>query len=144
MEIGPHCLDGAGTHVLVWAIQDDPKLKREARTLLDTATAQGRVLIPAISLWEIAMLVEKGRIVLGIDVSRWIEQVTALPGIEIAPLTGPISVESVRLPGTFHADPADRMIVATARHHALPLMTADKAILAYSAAGHIDTIPALR
>ncbi|WP_281517549.1 type II toxin-antitoxin system VapC family toxin [Ferranicluibacter rubi] len=130
------------THVLVWAVQDDPKLKRQARTLLDAATADGRVLVAAISLWEIAMLVKKGRLVLGIDVGRWIDQVTTLPGIEIAPLNGRIAVESVSLPGSFHADPADRMIVATARCHELPLMTADEAVLAYSAAGYLKTIPA--
>ncbi len=130
------------THVLVWAVQDDPKLKHQARTLLDAATAEGGVLIAAISLWEIAMLVKKGRLVLGIDIGRWIDKVITLPGIEIAPLNGRIAIESVSLPGSFHADPADRMIVATARCHELPLMTADEAILAYSAAGHLRTVPA--
>ena len=88
------------------------------------------------------MLVAKGRLLLGMDANSWMDQVTALPGIEIAPLSGRIAVESVSLPGSFHADPADRMIVATARCHKLPLMTADEAILAYSATGYLSTIPA--
>jgi hypothetical protein len=79
------------------------------------------------------MLVQKGRIALGDDVGRWISRALALPGIALAPLEAPISVGSVRLPGDFHADPADRMIVATARFHQAPLMTANQAILTYGA-----------
>jgi PIN domain nuclease of toxin-antitoxin system len=88
------------------------------------------------------MLAQKGRIALGDAVGRWISRALALPGIALAPLEAPISVGSVRLPGDFHADPADRMIVATARFHQAPLMTADQAILTYGATGHVGTLVA--
>ena len=88
------------------------------------------------------MLAEKGRIALGDDVGRWIDRALALPGLQLAPLDASITVGSVRLPGDFHADPADRMIVATARFHQAPLMTADQAILGYGTKGHVGTLAA--
>ena len=130
------------THVLIWAVQDDPRLGKTARHIIDDMTLHSRILIAAITPWEIAMLAQKGRIALGDDVGRWISRALALPGIALAPLEAPISVGSVRLPGDFHADPADRMIVATARFHQAPLMTADQAILTYGAKGHVGTLAA--
>lgn len=88
------------------------------------------------------MLTEKERLVLGDDVGRWIDRVLALPGISLAALEPQISIGSVRLPGEFHPDPADRIIVATARFHQVPLMTADQAILDYGAKGHVATFDA--
>ena len=130
------------THVLIWAVQDDARLGRKARSVIDEMTRQSRILISAITPWEIAMLAEKGRIVLGDDVGRWINRALALPGIALAPLEAPIAVGSVRLPEAFHADPADRIIVATARFHQVPLMTADQAILDYGSKGHVLTLAA--
>jgi PIN domain nuclease of toxin-antitoxin system len=130
------------THVLIWAVNDDSRLGKTARQIIDDMTQHSRVLIAAITPWEIAMLAQKGRIALGNDVGRWISRALALPGVALAPLEAPISVDSVRLPGDFHADPADRMIVATARFHQVPLMTADQAILAYGAKGHVGTLAA--
>jgi len=130
------------THVLIWAVQDDPRLGVQSRKIIDDMTRQSRILISAITPWEIAMLAKKGRIALGDDVGRWISRALALPGIALAPLEVPIAVGSVRLPGDFHADPADRMIVATARFHQVPLMTADQAILDYGSKGHVGTLAA--
>jgi PIN domain nuclease of toxin-antitoxin system len=130
------------THVLIWAVQDDPRLGEQSRKIIDDTTRQSRILISAITPWEIAMLAEKGRIALGDDVGRWIDRALALPGVELAPLEASIAVGSVRLPGHFHADPADRIIVATARFHQVPLLTADQAILTYGANGHVHVLPA--
>ncbi len=130
------------THVLIWAVQDDPRLGPKARQIIDHTTKHSRILVSAITPWEIAMLAEKGRIALGDDVGRWIDRALALPGVQLAPLDAPIAVGSVRLPGDLHADPADRMIVATARFHQAPLMTADHAILDYGAKGHVNVLPA--
>lgn len=130
------------THVLIWAVQDDRRLGEQSRKIIDEMTRQSRILISAITPWEIAMLAEKGRIALGDDVGRWIDKVIALPGVQVAPLEVSIAVGSVRLPGDFHADPADRMIVATARFHQVPLMTADQAILDYGTKGHVGTLAA--
>jgi PIN domain nuclease of toxin-antitoxin system len=74
------------------------------------------------------------------DVAPWIEEALALPGIQLAPIEPPIAIDSGRLSGNFHPDPADRMIVATARFHRVPLLTAGQAILAYGAEGYVETI----
>lgn len=130
------------THVLIWAVHDDPRLGAKARAILDQTTRQSRILVSAITPWEIAMLAEQGRIALGDDVGRWIDRALALPGVQLAPLDASIAVDSVRLPGLFHADPADRIIVATARFQQVPLMTADQAILDYGRKGYVETLPA--
>ena len=65
-----------------------------------------------------------------------------LPGLVLAPIEPAIAVDSVRLPGRFHADPADRMIVATARRCGVPLVTADRAILSYAANGRLLAVDA--
>lgn len=132
----------ADTHVLVWLLQGDPRLGPQGKAALERAARETAVHVSAITPWEIAMLVQKGRLALGRDVGAWIEEALALPGIRLAPLEPMISVASVRLPGSLHADPADRMIVATARHLGVPLMTADRALLAYGANGHVTVADA--
>ena len=129
------------THVLVWALQDDPKLGPKAKTLIDEQIHDG-VLVPAISIWEIALLVKKGRLGLASGLMRWVAQALDLPGLFLAPLEPSISIDSVMLPGDFHSDPADRIIVATARYHEAPLLTVDRAILDYADAGHVQAIDA--
>ncbi|ULR45079.1 type II toxin-antitoxin system VapC family toxin [Rhizobium sp. K102] len=130
------------THILIWAMHDDARLGSQARRIIDEMTEKSRILVSAITPWEIAMLVQKGRLALGDDVGRWIDSAMALPGLELAPIEPSIAVDSVRLPGTFHADPADRLIVATARFHRVPLMTADQAILGYGGRGHLQVFAA--
>lgn len=98
--------------------------------------------IAAITLWEIAMLVSKGRVSVGQDLGTWLAGLLQNGLLKVLPLDAPVAVGSVSLPGSFHGDPSDRMIVATARYHDLPLMTADKAILAYSEEGHVRTVDA--
>lgn len=83
------------------------------------------------------MLVAKDRLALAQDLRSWTDRLLQLDGIEIADLLPSIALDSASLPGSFHADPADRMIVATARHHQATLITADRQILAFAAAGHL-------
>lgn len=90
------------------------------------------------------MLVQKGRLALGRDAGAWIDSALAMPGITLAPIIPAIAVESVRLPGEFHADPADRLIIATARQTGATLLTADRAILDYAASGHVIAADAAR
>ena len=132
------------THVLIWSLQDAAALGPEARTLLDEQILAEGLMISAITVWEIALLARKSRIVLGMDVLKWIEDALALPGLVLGELEPPIAVGSAMLPGDFHNDPADRILIATARHHGLPLLTADQAILDYGAAGHVKVIDARR
>jgi PIN domain nuclease of toxin-antitoxin system len=132
------------THVLIWSLQDAAALGPEARILLDEQILDEGLMISAITVWEIALLAKKSRIALGMDVMRWIEDALALPGLAQGALDPAIAVDSVTLPGEFHNDPADRIIIATARHHSLPLLTADQAILDYGASGHVNVIDARR
>lgn len=129
------------THVLVWITGGNPKLGPKARTILDTSDV-GNVLVSAITPWEIALLDKKGRLPLRMDVARWLEEVLGHPRIKLMPLEPVIAVESVRLPGDFHSDPADRIIVATARHFSVPLLTADEAILIYGDQGYLTAVDA--
>ena len=88
------------------------------------------------------MLEARGRITLAKPCSEWVDDALAAPGFGLAPLTPDVAVESVRLPGPFHDDPADRMIVATARLAGAQLVTRDKRILDYGARGHVAVVPA--
>jgi PIN domain nuclease of toxin-antitoxin system len=130
------------THVLLWTLQDDAKLGRQARMLLDDQAAADGILVSAITIWEIALLVRKDRLALRTETAKWVAEALDLPGLLLAPLDPAIAIDSIMLPGAFHNDPADRIIIATARYHDAPLLTVDRAILDYSAAGHVHTIDA--
>ena len=130
------------THVLIWAIHEDSRLGSIAQTTIETIGRERRVGVSAITPWEIALLTERGRLRLDRDVVDWIEAVLDLPGFRLLPIEPAIAIASVRLPGAFTRDPADRLIVATARHHRARLLTADRAILDYGTAGHVRTVNA--
>ena len=132
------------THVLIWAISDDRRLGPGARERLDLEAETGVLNVSAITPWEIALLAHKGRIVLGREPLAWIEAALGLPAIALAPIEPAIAVGCVTLPGELHGDPADRLIVATARYHVWPLMTADSALLGYGAEGYLQVIDARR
>ena len=83
------------------------------------------------------MLVARGRLVLSMDVGDWLDTVASIAAVRFVPLNNAVAVQSVRLPGEFHADPADRMITALARHLAAPLVSADQRMRAYR---HVKTI----
>lgn len=104
------------THVWLWAAAGDSR----AAALSEYA---GRVVLSAISIWEVAMLESKGRVNLRPNPEEWMRRHTGLP-VEIEALTPEIALESCRLEG-FHGDPADRLVVATALVLALPLISSD-------------------
>ena len=118
------------THVWVWWVQGEPKLPRSAVQRRDQEEATG-LGVSAISCWEIAKLVEHGRLALPCPVEDWLTTALGYPGVELMPISPRIAVESTQLPGAFHHDPADQLIVATARVLGCPLMTADHKIRAY-------------
>lgn len=130
------------THALIWAVSDDVRLGRRARVKIEETAQTDRVAISAITPWEIAMLVEVGRLRLGQEVGLWIEKSLSLPGIYLMSIEPAIAVDSVRLPGDFHADPADRIIISTARYCDASLVTADSAMLTYARTGHVQAIDA--
>ena len=118
------------THVWVWWVQLEPKLPRSAVQRLEQEEATG-LGVSAISCWEIAKLVEHGRLVLPCPVEDWLTTALGYPGVNLLPISPRIAVESTQLPGEFHHDPADQILVATARVLGCPLMTADHKIRAY-------------
>ncbi len=117
------------THILIWWRLDSKRLSRgQVRRLQDLENRQEPVAISAITLWEIAILSARGRIEFAEPLESWLQEIEEHALIEVLPLTARIAAESVRLGPDFHNDPADQMIVATARLHGLPLMTADERI----------------
>ena len=132
------------THVLVWSVEGHQRLGLAAGSRIEETRRTDRVGVSAMTPWEIALLVEKGRLRLAMEVAAWMEKVLGAQGIDLLTVEPAIALDSVRLPGDFPADPADRLIVATARHWGVPLLTADQTILAYAADGHVQAIDASR
>ena len=125
------------THALVWLVQGSQRIGPRSRALIEAAANADAAFVAAISTWEIAMLVAKGRLALDRDVGEWLTAALGLPGLRLASLDPQVAVDSTRLPGAVQGDPADRLIVATARRHTATLITDDRLILDYSATGHV-------
>lgn len=127
------------THALIWWVNGDSLLSIQAKVTIDgeQSSPEGVILLSTISAWEIAMLIEKGRLALTMSVDDWLNGVGEIEGVRFVPVDVRTGIEATRLPGEFHKDPADRMIVALARHLNVPLITADEKIQAYP---HVHTI----
>ena len=125
------------THALVWWVTGDAALSKKARQTIEKELQDGAIIVSSISAWEIAMLVERDRLVLSMDVDSWLATVAQIDAIRFVDVDLEIATKSVSLPGDFHKDPADRMIVATARKFAVPLVTKDEKIHAYA---HVKTV----
>ncbi len=118
------------THIWIWWVNGSPELTAELEALLQSHQAGG-LGVCAISVWEVAKLVERGRLTLSAPITDWIAEALSYPGVQLIPLTPEIAVESTLLPQPFHRDPADQLIVATSRVLKVPLLTRDLAIQAY-------------
>jgi len=118
------------THIWVWWVHRHERLsKRHVRWIQENeASGLG---VSVISCWEVAKLVERGRLTLPILIEDWCDQALAYPGIRLLALTPQIALEATRLTAGFHRDPADQTIVATARLHDCALLTVDTKILRY-------------
>lgn len=126
------------THVWIWWASDPARLSGRAISALDRAEEEdGPVYLSAISTWEVAMLVTKGRLDLTLPVEDWIAHSEEVPIIEFVPVTSHLALRSVTLPDFEHPDPADRLIVATARYLGVPLITRDRKLHEYP---HVDTM----
>lgn len=125
------------THVWIWLQQADPQLLLSAVQMMETAQAEHRLFASAISVLEIAQLETKGRVHLTSDIQTWLNESFADDGIQLLPLTPAIAIESTRLPGKLHRDPADRILAATARIEGLTLLTRDARLLEYGRKGHM-------
>jgi PIN domain nuclease of toxin-antitoxin system len=132
------------THTLVWSINEGQKLGKKAKESIRVAGDEGRILISAITPWEVALLVGKRRLTLGVDVMDWVRDALTIPGLTLVPLEPEIAVASTRLPFEMHSDPADRILVATARRLSATLVTADHTLLALSKVGCFRAMDASR
>jgi PIN domain nuclease of toxin-antitoxin system len=124
------------THIWVWWVLDVARLTPNHSRAITEHESNG-LGVSIISCWEVALLEARGRLSLPLPVEEWLANALAYPGIRLLDLSPRIVVEATHLPGDFHRDPADQIIVATARALDWPLMTADQRILDYP---HVRTI----
>lgn len=118
------------THIWVWWVNESNQFSQQIADLIDE-NVENSIGISIISCWEIAKLVENNRLELTHPVEQWLNSALNYPGVVLLDLTPRIVVESTQLPDEFHKDPADQLIVATARIHNISLLTVDAKILAY-------------
>jgi len=123
------------THVWLWMV-DDPTLLPDHILPIVSNVENYPLCLSAISVWEVAKKVSLGKLEVSIPVRDWIIKATRSPFINLLPLSIDVSLESTMLPGDFHRDPADQIIVATARCFDLTLLTADQKIINYA---HVKT-----
>lgn len=114
------------THISLWLDSGDERLRPSTRTLIDGCWQNGgTVLLSAVTAWEIALLVDTGRIELDLPVEAWIARFIERPGVGAVPLTHDAASRSYRLHHLEHRDPADRLLIATAIELACPLVSYD-------------------
>ncbi len=119
------------THVWIWWNMNPDKLSGRVRHLISVPARYDELLLSAISPWEFAKLLEKGRLAISCDPEEWIREALEMPKLRLVPLTPGIACRSTLLPQPFHDDHADQIIVATAREENATVLTADKRIRAY-------------
>ncbi|MBD2542829.1 type II toxin-antitoxin system VapC family toxin [Planktothricoides raciborskii] len=125
------------THVWLWLLQDPSQLSETARMAIDIEEPQNGLLVSAISVWEIAVKSSIGKLTLPLPIEEWYKLASTHSGIVVEPLSPLDAIASTSLPGNFHKDPADRILVAIARRYGIALVTCDTKILNYS---HVQTI----
>ena len=129
------------THPLIWFTQGHDRLGDRARQIMEAKIKADAVKISPITFWETSMLVQKGRVTFEQSILDWMHAILG-KALSLAEMSPEIAISAGELPGSIHGDPADRLIIATARTLGCPLLTADRQILAYGAAGHVAVIDA--
>lgn len=117
------------THAWIWWVDQDDRLGRRTLAWLDGLPTEMRPSLCDISLWEVAMLVERGRLEFNMPLDEWLAAAAHPRTVRILPVSPEIAADVAALPVSFDRDPADRLIVATSRVHRLPLLTHDDRIL---------------
>jgi PIN domain nuclease of toxin-antitoxin system len=125
------------THVLLWWVSGEVQLSKKAKAAIERERSEGELIVSSISAWEISLLVKRERLSISTDVNSWLATVNEIEALRFVPVDNEIALKAVELPGEFHKDPAARMIVATARALAAPLITKDQKIRDYA---HVKTI----
>lgn len=119
------------THVWIWFLSNPGLISSTASELIEKAIHKNAVYVSSISVWEMALLVLKKRMVLKIEISEWISKAESLRFFQFIPVDNAIALRSVNLPPPLHSDPADRIIIASALALNVPLITKDEKILNY-------------
>lgn len=128
------------THTAIWLTEDQP-IASTATEAIDSAYQAGSaLLVSPIAAWEVGLLVSRNRLSLVADPKRWFQRLLAIPGVHLAELSPDILIASSFLPGTPPRDPADRILLATARESGATLITRDGLLLKYGEAGHVSTV----
>ena len=130
------------THVACWAVLDADRLSLEARTGIEQALLNDDLGLASISLWEMAMLIHKQRLIVTLPVQEWIDQVVKTLRLHVMPMTPQIVADSVQLPSGFHGNSADQLIVATTRCVKGTLITRDDNILKWAESGFVHAVKA--
>ncbi len=130
------------THCWLWIQKGGDEFSSSVVAEIEHAGECGALLISAMSVWELSMLAAKNRVILQTPLLEWVREALKTPGLALVPLSPEIAVDSTQLPGQFHGDPADRIIVATARYTGATLLTRDRGILSYSKQLHVRAIAA--
>jgi PIN domain nuclease of toxin-antitoxin system len=132
------------THIWLWAsLGIRGKISTGTVKAVEEAAIAGGLLVSIISVWEIALLVSRGKVALPAPLDDWMQFALSRPDVRLVGLTRPsLVIDSVNLPGEFHGDPADRFLVATARAHRAKLATHDRKIIEYARAGHVEVLEA--
>ena len=125
------------THAWIWWLTEDRRLSKRAKSAIASAASAQSLWISLISVWEVAKKVEKRQLVLDRPVEQWLDEAVAAAGLAVWELTRPILVQSCELPQPFHGDPADQILVATARRHGAVLVTKDQRIRQYA---HVQSL----
>ena len=133
------------TCAVIWLANGDPLAKPATAAILRAGSQDG-IFISPISAWEVGLLSrpKSGRnlaVRFMPDPKTWFSRIMTGPGIREAPLTPEIAIDASFLPGELHGDPGDRLIVTSARHLGVPIVTRDRRIIAYGHDGHVQVIP---
>jgi PIN domain nuclease of toxin-antitoxin system len=128
------------TCAALWLAAGEPMDGQAMTAIAESARAAIPLQISPVTAWEIGLMARKGRFRSSLSPQRWFERLCTVPGIFVCGLSPSVLLESSFLPGELHGDPADRMMVATAREHDFVLMTRDHALLNYAAQGHLSAI----
>lgn len=128
------------TCALIWLVNGDLDDSPARPRLLEAATA-GSLLLSVTSAGEIGLLSRAARVVFRPDPKTWFARAAARPGLRLTPITPEIAIESSLLPGTPGGDPADRLIIATARHLGAAIVTRNRRMHDYADGGHVTTLP---
>jgi PIN domain nuclease of toxin-antitoxin system len=125
------------THTWIWWHMNPKKLSQRVKKLIQDTAGYDVLLLSAISPWEFSKLLEKNRIGISCNPEDWINRAIDMPGLRLIPLSPILAYRSTVLPQPFHNDPADQIIVATAREENATILTKDERILTYA---HVQSI----